>query len=72
MADSNDPPQGDAIDRRSFIERLAALAAVGDVGRQPLAAGEAAHPAAAGRARSTASRWDRTRSWTKGSIERSI
>ena len=34
MADSNDPPQSDAIDRRSFIERLAVLAAVGDVGRR--------------------------------------
>ena len=30
----------DDLDRRSFIERLAALAAVADLGRQPLAAAE--------------------------------
>ena len=30
----------DDLDRRSFIERLAALAAVADLGRQPLAATE--------------------------------
>jgi hypothetical protein len=50
MADPTDPPQRDAIDRRSFIERLAVLAAVGDVGRrvQPDAGAEATAAAPAG------------------------
>jgi len=47
MADQNDPPQSDAIDRRSFIERLAVLAAVGDVGRRVLPASETEDAAAA-------------------------
>jgi hypothetical protein len=40
MADANDPPHGDAIDRRSFIEQLAALAAVGEVSRRVVPASE--------------------------------